>query len=274
MWQRAVVPARRRCARIGWVNRRTPWRLWCALGAADALTVAWVIATRAGRPLRFLQIGSNDGVLHDPIHQVVESCGWTGVLVEPLGDLFDQLVANYDGVPGVGFENVALGTTDGTTTMYRVDPRPDDPYWVGLLASFDRDLILSKADVLTDVGDRLIEVAVETVALETLVRRNGLETIDLLHVDAEGYDYAVLEQIDFAAPWAPAFIIYEKEHFDAATRRAARRLLADAGYACVDIWPDEFAYRVSPEALGGGGGRAGRGVDTRGADVGELRAAP
>ena len=269
MWRRAVVPARRRVARHGWVNRRTPWRLWCGLGAADALTVAWVIATRAGRPLRFVQIGSNDGVLHDPIHQVVRACGWTGVLVEPLSDLFGQLVANYDGVPGLAFENVALGRQDGTTTMYRVEPRPGDPYWVGLLASFDRDVILSKADVLTDVAARLIEVGVETVTLETLVRRNGLETIDLLHVDAEGYDYAVLEQIDFSAPWAPAFIIYEKEHFGTATRRAARRLLADAGYTCVDIWPDELAYRVCPETLGGGRGRAERGADVR-----ELGAAP
>ena len=272
MWQRAVLPARRRCARIGWVNRHSPWRLWCALGAADALTVAWVIATRAGRPLRFLQIGSNDGVVHDPIHQVVRTCGWTGVLVEPLPDLFEQLVANYEGVPGLDFENVALGTEDGTTTMYNVDPRPGDPYWVGLLASVDRDVILSKADVLRGVGGRLVEVAVETVTLETLVARNGLETIDFLHVDAEGYDHAVLEQIDFAAPWAPAFIIFEKEHFDRATYGATRRRLADAGYTCVEMWPDELAYRVSPEALGWGRGRSARGAAARDADAEEVRA--
>jgi len=261
-----VLPARRRVARLRWVNRRAPWRLWCALGAADALTVAWVVATRAGRPLRFLQIGSNDGVVHDPLHQVVRACHWTGVLVEPLPELFEKLVANYDGVPGLAFENVALGTEDGTTTMYKVDPRPGDPYWVALLASFDKDVILSQADVLRGVGSRLLEVAVETVTLETLVARNGLETIDFLHVDAEGYDHAVLEQIDFAAPWAPAFIVFEREHFDAATDRATRRRLGDAGYTCIDVWPDQLAYRVPPEALGAHGARPGRGpVAGRGA---------
>ena len=252
MWRRALLPVRRRCARGGWFNRRAPWRLWCALGAADALTVSWVLAIRAGRPLRFLQIGSNDGVIHDPIHGVVRACGWTGVLVEPLPEFFDRLVANYRGVPGLVFENAALGTTDGAATLYMVDPRPGDPYWVGLLASFDRDVILAKADVLADVAERLVAVTVETVTLKTLVGRCGLDTIDLLHVDAEGYDDKVLEQIDFSAAWAPAFIIFEREHLDRASWRRTRTRLNDAGYRCIDIWPDALAYRVDPGMLGRG----------------------
>jgi FkbM family methyltransferase len=218
------------------------------VGAADSLTVAWVIARRAGRPLSFVQIGSNDGVVHDPLHQVVRACGWYGVLVEPLPPLYERLVTNYEGVPGLAFENAAVGTVDGTSTIYSVEPRPGDPYWVDQIATFDRDTLQSHADVLVGVEERIVEVPVASLTLPTLVARHDLRSIDLLHVDVEGYDYEVLKQIDFSGSWAPTFIMYEREHFDRPTDRAARRMLRGAGYRLVDIWPDQFAYRAGPGA--------------------------
>jgi FkbM family methyltransferase len=242
---RALSAARRRVVRSNWLNRHLPWAVWCAVGAADSLTVAWVIAMRAGRPLTFVQIGSNDGVIHDPLHSVVRTCGWSGVLVEPLPPLYERLVANYEGVPGLAFENAAVGTVDGTSTLYSVDPRPGDPYWVDQIASFDKDTILGHAQ-LTGVKERIVEVPVASLTLPSLVARHDLKSIDVLHVDVEGYDFEVLKQIDFSSPWAPTFIIYEREHFDSQTDRAARRMLRAAGYRCVDIWPDQFAFRAPP----------------------------
>jgi FkbM family methyltransferase len=244
--RRALTAARRRVARSDRLNRQLPWPLWCALGAADSLTVAWVIARRAGRPLTFVQIGSNDGVVHDPIHQVVRTCGWSGVLVEPLPPLYERLVANYEGVPNLAFENAAIGTVDGTSTLYSVDPRPGDPYWIDQVASFDRATLEGHADRITGVRERIVEVPVASLTLATLIERHGLRSVDLMHIDVEGYDFEVLKQIDFASPWAPTFIIYEREHFDRDTDRAAHRLLRDAGYHCIDIWPDQFAFRAAP----------------------------
>ena len=231
---------------------RVPWPLWCAVAAADSLTVAWVIARRAGRPLTFVQVGSNDGVIHDPIHQVVRACRWTGVLVEPVPAMYERLVANYEGVPGLAFENAAVGTVDGMSTLYSIDPRPGDPYWVEQTASFDRATLESHGDRVVGVKDRIVETPVPSLTLPTLVTRNGLTTVDLLHVDVEGYDFEVLKQIDFTASWAPTFIIYEREHFDRVTDEAARKMLRNAGYRLADIWPDQFAYRTAPEVLGRG----------------------
>jgi FkbM family methyltransferase len=252
---RALAAARRRVVRSDWLNRHLPWVLWCAVGAADSLTVAWVVARRAGRPLTFVQIGSNDGVIHDPLHSVVRACGWSGVLVEPLPGMFERLVANYDGVPGLVFENAAVGTVDGTSTLYSVDPRPGDPYWVDQIASFDRATIRSHADVIAGVEERIVEVPVASLTLPTLVSRHGLASIDVLHIDVEGYDFEVLKQIEFSSSWAPTFIIYEREHFDRQTDRAARRMLRAAGYRCIDIWPDQFAFRATPERGKGTHGR-------------------
>jgi FkbM family methyltransferase len=242
------MAVRRRVARVDWLNRHLPWAVWCAMGAANSLTVAWVIALRAGRPLTFVQIGSNDGVIHDPLHHVVRTCGWTGVLLEPLPALYQRLVANYDGVPGLAFENAAVGTVDGSSTLYWIEPRPGDPYWLEQTASFDRATLESHGDRITGVEDRILETSVASITLPTLVARHGLTAIDLLHIDVEGYDFEVLRQIDFSSAWAPTFIIYEREHFDRETDRAARRMLRRAGYHLVDIWPDQFAFRARPEA--------------------------
>jgi FkbM family methyltransferase len=246
--RRALTAARRRVVKSDWLNRHLPWTLWCAVGAAEGLTVAWVIARRAGRPLNFVQIGANDGVIHDPLHSVVRAYGWSGILVEPLPAMYQRLVANYAGVPGLVFENAAVGTIDGTSTLYSVDPRPGDPYWVELTASFDLATIRSHPE-LARVEERIVEVPVASLTLPTLVSRHGLKSIDVLHVDVEGYDFEVLKQIDFSSSWAPTFIIYEREHFDRRTDRAARRLLRAAGYHLIDIWPDQFAFRAAPERM-------------------------
>jgi FkbM family methyltransferase len=170
------------------------------------------------------------------------------VLVEPLPTMYERLVANYEGVGGLAFENAAVGTVDGTSTLYTIDPRPGDPYWLEQTASFDRATLESHADRIPGVADRILENSVASLTLPTLVARHGLSAIDLLHVDVEGYDYEVLRQIDFSSTWAPTFIIYEREHFDRRTDRATRRMLRAAGYHLVDIWPDQFAYRAAPGA--------------------------
>lgn len=45
----------------------------------------------------FRQIGANDGVLGDPLHDSVLRHKLTGLLVEPLPNLCERLKANYAG---------------------------------------------------------------------------------------------------------------------------------------------------------------------------------
>lgn len=238
-----VLRMPRRLARVPWITRSLPWSLWCRLAAYNALAVTWRIALDAGRPLSFVQIGSNDGIVLDPLHDVVMQCGWTGVLVEPMPELFEQLKANYGDTPGLSYENVAIGVADGRATIFTVRPGPGDPYWTNQLASFDRSAILVHADEIENLAERIEEVVIDALTLPSLVARHGLQRIDLLHIDAEGFDHEIIKQIDFGARWAPRYVIYEQEHFDHDTHREVRGLLKGAGYRLVNIWPDELAYR-------------------------------
>ncbi len=46
------------------------------------------VAKAADAPLRFAQIGANDGQLADPIHPFIEQGGWQGVMVGTPPGLF------------------------------------------------------------------------------------------------------------------------------------------------------------------------------------------
>ena len=68
----------------------------------------------------FIQIGANDGLKADPIYLYVNKYHWNGILVEPVKYIFDNLRKNYQGVPNVLFENVAIGEKDGFKNFYRL----------------------------------------------------------------------------------------------------------------------------------------------------------
>jgi FkbM family methyltransferase len=242
-WQYSV---RRRLAGLTWLTHRLPWWMWCRLCAWEAPGVIRELAQRSGRPLRFVQIGSNEGVANDPLHETVRSHAWTGLLVEPLPHLFRQLTANYDGVPAISFANAAIAGEDGRITMYKVDARPGDPEWVDQIASLDREVILRHAYALPELEERIVSVEVQCRTLPSLVAQHELRTIDVLHIDAEGFDDQIISQIPIGAPWTPRYLLFEKKHMDADAYERTKRHLEAGGYRLVNLWPDEFAYRATP----------------------------
>lgn len=231
---------------MAWLQRHLPWGLWCRLCAWNAQEVVAEIARRSDRPLTFVQIGSCDGKTNDPLHAVVRSARWSGVLVEPMPWLFEQLVANYEGVSGLRFFQVAIGSDEGHMTMYSVDPRPGDPHWVAQLTSFDRDVVMSHAYALPDLENRVFAVEVESKTVQSLIDEAGLATVDLLHIDAEGFDDRIVRGLPLTAAWAPQFIIFEKKHLSRTRHDDLTRHLKAAGYTVVNLSPDELAYRAPP----------------------------
>jgi FkbM family methyltransferase len=242
-WQ---YSGRRRIARASWLTPHLPWSVWCQLCAWDAPGVVAEIARRSGKPLTFVQIGSCDGKANDPLHEVVRSCRWSGILVEPMPWLFEQLVQNYEGVPGLRFFQVAIGSGEGAMTMYSVDPRPEDPNWVLQLTSFDRDVVMSHSRDLAELESRIFTIEVEARTVGSLIAEAGLAEVDLLHVDAEGFDDQIIRDLPLTASWAPQFLIFEKKHLSRTRYADIRRILKHAGYKVVNLWPDELAYRDPP----------------------------
>jgi len=176
-----------------------------------------------------LQVGANDGVTNDPIHQFVTRYKWKGLLLEPLPDIFEKLQHNYQNEDGIVLHNAALADRDGVMTFYRIKAGADVPEWCNGLGSFSRETVLSHKNRFPLIENHVVEQAVEALSFSTLVVKHGITAIDVIMIDAEGYDYEVLQQIDFQR-FRPSLVIYEQIHLSDAVKRASIEMLNKAGY--------------------------------------------
>jgi FkbM family methyltransferase len=180
--------------------------LWSAL-------LLW--STLQGRKnLYVVQIGSNDGITDDPIHSLLESNpSWKALLVEPVPFLFERLRKNYSNNPNIRFANVAISEQAGMATFYYVDPVAKDhipqlPLWFDQLGSFDRRHIACHLGALERFT---VSTEIPTLPLSTLLDRNNVSKIDLLHIDTEGHDWKILRQLDLTR-FHPDVILFEHKH--------------------------------------------------------------
>lgn len=196
----------------------------------------------AGLSVRFVQIGANDGIVADPIRSLVLQHQLPGLFVEPLPDLFARLSANYAGHPGAIFEQCAVGDHDGQATFYRIRPNSELPEWFQRIASFDKRQLSSKKFGLKGLERFVESVNVPVLTLPTLLQKHNLKDCDLLQIDTEGYDCRIVQSA-LKAGVRPAIINYEIVNTLPIEQAQCKRLLAEQGYAFVDVGYDTLALR-------------------------------
>jgi FkbM family methyltransferase len=194
-----------------------------------------------GDPRFFVvQIGAFDGQTGDPIHEWIKRYGWNGVLVEPQRRYFKRLEATYAGYDGLALRNVALAEQAGRRTFYQVPhDAPGIPEWVGQLASFDRDTILAHGHLVPNIGELIEPVEVECVTFEDLLA--GADRVDLLQIDAEGYDAEIVRMFDFDR-WHPSIVNFESVHLSQADHDSVIGHLVRHGYKVTTTGVDTLAY--------------------------------
>lgn len=195
----------------------------------------------------FVEIGSNDGKQHDHLSQFIASRSWSGIMVEPVPYVFEQLRRNYGSLPLVELENVAIADEDGKMPFFHLrEARPEErdalPNWYHGLGSFSRDAILGHRTHIPDIESRLVQIRVPCLTYESLLRRHGVDHVDLLLIDTEGYDWEILRRIDLSAD-APTLIVYEHYHLPSDVRQKSRNHLETLGYETMEEGFDTFCIR-------------------------------
>ena len=216
-----------------WRHRIRQW--WAVPGPITQALERFAVGRRE---VIFVQVGSNDGKSGDPIHHLVQRHGWSGVLVEPVPYLVERLRRTYRGNDRVVIEPCAIDVDERLRDFFYVDQAHPMAKWYSQLGSFDRDHIMRL--VKDDSGGLIVKKQVECLTLGTLVRRHSLPRVDLLHIDAEGHDYAIIQSIDFKVI-RPAFILFESGHLCETDGLACRALLAREGYSLIEEGRDTAA---------------------------------
>jgi FkbM family methyltransferase len=200
------------------------------------------LTRRTERRLKFVQIGANDGVRFDGLYGFVTRHPCSGIVVEPLPDVFERLRANYADYPLIVPINKAVHETAGVLPLFRVAPDAFARYsgWAPGIASFDRSHLLRHGIAPVDI----IEQPVACTPLMQLLQDTATLDADLLQIDAEGYDSAILSMTDFAR-FKPHLIKYEHKAMTAAERSAHIARLARHGYRSVVEGADTVVWQSS-----------------------------
>ena len=202
----------------------------------EPATLAGIISAfdRPGKDFFFVQVGAYDGRESDPIRDFVRERHWRGILVEPQPDAFARLKKNYAGCPGLFFENVAISTTSGDLPFYRLKDEHAHLFHAGheLLSSLDPDHVLKHLTVPMDAATALECTSVPCITFTQLLERHNAGSIDLLQIDAEGYDFKIISSIDFSKT-RPSVIRFEHMHLTGAEKLQCLEMLVSHGYKLV-----------------------------------------
>jgi FkbM family methyltransferase len=178
----------------------------------------------------FIQIGAHDGVTSDPISQLVRRYAWNGLLVEPQAGAFQQLRANYADQQQLQFVNAAIAEDDVEKILYKIREGVSGlPEWYEQIASFERDVILSHRQSIPDIEDLIETETVKCLSFASLIEQYNVNHIDMLVIDAEGYDYKILKMLDLQR-CKPAIIYYEYKHLGMQEQNEAMDYLVSYGY--------------------------------------------
>jgi len=191
----------------------------------------------------FIQVGAMDGQLADPLHNFIKTFDLNGIVIEPIPHNYEKLCKFYSGFDGIKTLNVALHSTEKTAPIYMVDPKADYPYLIQAASSLDKNHVMCDIDKINGSYDDIISVDVKCNDLKEIVEANNVKKIDLLQIDAEGYDFEIVKMIDFDK-MKPTIIRYENERITVKESRECLELLASHGYL-INYGYDTTAYLKS-----------------------------
>ncbi len=179
---------------------------------------------KVNTPFAFVQVGANDGVSFDFLHEFVILRKSSGVVIEPVKEYFDELVSNYSKFDTILKVNKAIHPTEKELAIYKINPTCKEKYpdWAKGIASFD-----PKHHEKVNIDSR--DIITEKVACDSLMNIVKIKTIDYFQVDTEGFDYEVLKMIDFETI-KPSIIKYEHASLSNDDSINAQKLLQKNGY--------------------------------------------
>ncbi len=150
-----------------------------------------------------LQIGAMDGVFFDLLNPHLSQGGWQGILIEPLPDMFAALQKTYATHPDLRLVNCAISDHEGTLTLRRINPEavikgllPKEA--LGMTTGFTDRGFPARDDYQESFAAHMQEMEVPCCLIQKILDQHAVEKVDLVVIDAEGADWLIAKQVDFA----------------------------------------------------------------------------
>ncbi|MGZ8544110.1 MAG: FkbM family methyltransferase [Flavisolibacter sp.] len=196
----------------------------------------------AGSNFSFIQVGANDGVSHDFLFDFIRKRQARGLVIEPLPDLFEKLLHHYSFNQEVIAVNKAVHPESSTINLYRLDPAQAHlyPEWASGIASVNKDHH-TKSGIPSSA---MISQQVTAARLMDIISENNFSLpVDLLQIDAEGFDFEILKLADLDI-LQPAIVRFEIINLSREDGKSAVQLLKNKGYHCLQDGYDIIALQL------------------------------
>jgi FkbM family methyltransferase len=202
-----------------------------------------------------IQVGANDGITHDPLHRFIKRDNWQGLLLEPQPWVFAQkLVPIYTRNKEIVPINAAVGYESGETDLFQLSF--SNQRWATGLARFDRSSLealiangnierRAKKNGITlppNKSDWIKSVRIKVMSPAELIKKYNVELIDLLMIDAEGFDFEIVKMFLAENP-KPMALAFESFHFDKSVQDECSLLLEKHGYRFKTAGPNTLAWQ-------------------------------
>lgn len=136
----------------------------------------------------FLDIGANDGVTLSNVRALAE-LGWSGDLIEPSKKTFDKAVDNYKDYRNIYLHNCAISDKTGHFDFYESGEH---------LGTGDHSLLSSLKEDETKrwTKEQFTKTTVNSFTFRDWLNLSKHKYFDFISIDAEGYDYEILIQMN------------------------------------------------------------------------------
>jgi FkbM family methyltransferase len=206
----------------------------------------------------FVQVGANDGVANDAIHEFAVKLNLNGLVIEPQAAAFTALKANYAQAGNLQFENVAISKEDGEQPLYTIRKDLGFLQYVNQAASFRREHTVGllrhhiEKQATPEVKQTFQQMGlkpedcieaemVKTFTFRSLLNKRNVAGFDFLQVDTEGFDFEVLKMAEIEK-YRPSLINYEHEHLSSDDKNASWDYLKALNYRLFTHQGETAAY--------------------------------
>ena len=195
-----------------------------------------------------IQIGANDGIAFDELNFFIKKYKIKSVLVEPINENYEKLKNNYKDFDFVKLENSVISDDNTINYLYKVNSKFFEYYGnhIPAISSFDNNHLIKHGVK----NSHIIKEKVHSITIKNLLKKYNITNLDLLFVDAEGYDgnivYDFLEKTNFRS-----IIIFEYIHIENVIFQKLIKKLLDKNYfyfcvaECIIAFPEEKKIEIS-----------------------------
>ena len=139
------------------------------------------------------------------------------LLVEPVPYNYNRLKEDFKNIKNIQICTNAVFSENKIRKFYYVNENSIPKlgkHWDSGIGSFNKNHILEHKTKRFKIEDHdIIEIEIEFITFDSLIKKYSIKSIDKLQIDVEGAEYEILKSIDFKTIEIKS-IQFESKHFD------------------------------------------------------------